>query len=167
MTTLRRILVGTDRSEVSPALYVLAATLARRSGAHLVLAYVADPGEYDEVRRERPMGIDEFLDRSRAGILLDFEEATDGLRSAQVEVRMRQRGVAEDLLQIAADVQADLVIVGTHGRTGLRRVLLGSVAEAVVRRAATPVLVVPRAVAARQAAGPEAAPAATTGDRGG
>lgn len=163
---LERILVGTDMSEIAPALYALAETLARQSGARLVIAYIADPEEYDEVRRERPMGIDEFIDRFRSSILLDFEEATGGRRRpVQVEVRMRQRGVAEDLLAVAADVQADLIVVGTHGRTGLRRVLLGSVAEAVVRHATTPVLVVPQAVATVQA--PTTAPAATTGSQEG
>lgn len=167
---LQRILVGTDMSEVSPALYTLAQTLARQSGAHLVVAYIADPEEYDEIRRERPMGIDEFVDRFRTSILADFEDATGGRKQpVQVEVRMRQRGVAEDLLQVAADVQADLIVVGTHGRTGLRRVLLGSVAEAVVRHATMPVLVVPQAAAVQAAvpAATTAVPAGTAGNQGG
>ncbi len=163
MATLERILVGTDLSEVSPALYALAHALARQSGARLVVAYVADPDEYDELRRERPMGVDEFIERFRATILLDFEDATDGEQPAQVVVRMRQRGVAEDLLQIASDVEADLVVVGTHGRTGLRRVLLGSVAEAVMRHATMPVLVVPHGVTARFAPAARAAPTTAGG----
>jgi len=48
---------------------------------------------------------------------------------------------ADRILQFAVDVQADLVLVGTHGRTGLRRLMVGSVGEVVVRRAACPVLV--------------------------
>jgi nucleotide-binding universal stress UspA family protein len=48
----------------------------------------------------------------------------------------------KQILQIALDVQADVLLVGTHGRTGIKRMLLGSVAEAVVRRASCPVIAV-------------------------
>jgi nucleotide-binding universal stress UspA family protein len=48
----------------------------------------------------------------------------------------------KQILQLAIDLQADLVLVGTHGRTGVKRMVLGSVAEAVVRRASCPVIVV-------------------------
>jgi len=48
----------------------------------------------------------------------------------------------KQVLQLAIDLQADLVLVGTHGRTGVKRMVLGSVAEAVVRRASCPVIVV-------------------------
>jgi nucleotide-binding universal stress UspA family protein len=48
----------------------------------------------------------------------------------------------KQILQLAIDLQADVVLVGTHGRTGVKRVVLGSVAEAVVRRASCPVIVV-------------------------
>jgi nucleotide-binding universal stress UspA family protein len=48
----------------------------------------------------------------------------------------------KQILQVAIDVQADVIMVGTHGRTGIRRMVLGSVAEAVVRKASCPVIVV-------------------------
>jgi nucleotide-binding universal stress UspA family protein len=48
----------------------------------------------------------------------------------------------KQILQLAIDLQADLLLVGTHGRTGIKRAVLGSVAEAVVRRASCPVIVV-------------------------
>jgi len=48
----------------------------------------------------------------------------------------------KQILQLAIDLQADLLLVGTHGRTGVKRLVLGSVAEAVVRRASCPVIVV-------------------------
>jgi nucleotide-binding universal stress UspA family protein len=50
----------------------------------------------------------------------------------------------KQILQLAIDLQADLLLVGTHGRTGVKRMVLGSVAEAVVRRASCPVIVVRR-----------------------
>ena len=55
---------------------------------------------------------------------------------------MRVGVPSDELTQVASDKNADLVVVGTHGRTGLSRILLGSVAEATVRKAACPVLVI-------------------------
>jgi nucleotide-binding universal stress UspA family protein len=46
------------------------------------------------------------------------------------------------LVEVAAELDADIIVIGTHGRTGLKRILLGSVAEMVVRRAGCPVFVV-------------------------
>ena len=59
-----------------------------------------------------------------------------------LRVHIRFSEPAEQLAQLAADLEADLIVVGTHGRRGLSRVLLGSVAEGTVRLAPCPVLVV-------------------------
>ena len=69
-----------------------------------------------------------------------------------VVAHVRFDSIAEEIAQLAADLEADLVVVGTHGRRGISRMLLGSSAEAAVRLAPCPVLVVrPKSV-------PEAAP---------
>jgi len=64
------------------------------------------------------------------------------LHSVQLRAHLRLEAPAHEVAQIAADLQADLVVVGTHGKRGIARLLLGSVAEAVVRLAPCPVLVV-------------------------
>jgi nucleotide-binding universal stress UspA family protein len=65
----------------------------------------------------------------------------------KVVAHLRFDAIAEEIAQLAADLEADLVVVGTHGRRGLSRLLLGSTAEATVRLAPCPVLVVrPKAV---------------------
>ena len=64
------------------------------------------------------------------------------LDSVRLRAHLRLEAPAHELAQIAADLEADLVVVGTHGRRGIARLLLGSVAEAVVRLAPCPVLVV-------------------------
>ncbi|MEI9939106.1 MAG: universal stress protein [Pseudomonadota bacterium] len=64
------------------------------------------------------------------------------LDSVRLRAHLRLEAPAHEIAQIAADVDADLVVVGTHGRRGIARLLLGSVAEAVVRLAPCPVLVV-------------------------
>jgi nucleotide-binding universal stress UspA family protein len=101
--------------------------------------------------------------------LARFSAANPGKRLARVVAHLRFDAIAEEVAQLAADVEADLVVVGTHGRKGLSRLLLGSSAEATVRLAPCPVLVArpkampaavpqieppcPRCVQARQATG--------------
>jgi nucleotide-binding universal stress UspA family protein len=59
-----------------------------------------------------------------------------------VEHRLVQGGAAEEILQVAQDRKCDLIVMGTHGRRGFGRMLMGSVAEQVVREASCPVLTV-------------------------
>jgi nucleotide-binding universal stress UspA family protein len=88
-----------------------------------------------------------------------LEEATAAVKS-HVQQRVNERkaaglaqpqevttqlcigGASEEIVRAAAELEADLLVVGTHGRTGVKRLLLGSVAEAIVRKAGCPVLVV-------------------------
>jgi nucleotide-binding universal stress UspA family protein len=73
-----------------------------------------------------------------------FAEQHGAAKPSGVRVvsHLRLEAQAEEIAQIAADLEADVVVVGTHGRRGIARLLLGSVAEAVVRLAPCPVLVV-------------------------
>jgi len=88
-----------------------------------------------------------------------YLEREGGGRLPRVLSHLRLEAPAEELAQIAADLEADLIVLGTHGRRGLSRLLLGSVAEAVVRLAPCPVFVVrPKVVHAAPSAGPQIEP---------
>lgn len=63
-------------------------------------------------------------------------------RGAKVEIHDREGSPAEEAVALAGSIPADLIVVGTHGRTGLSRLLLGSVAERIVRTSPVPVLTV-------------------------
>ena len=79
--------------------------------------------------------------------LARFVEQNPSKRFERVVAHLRFDAIAEEVAQLAADLEADLVVVGTHGRKGLSRLLLGSSAEATVRLAPCPVLVTrPKAV---------------------
>ncbi len=79
--------------------------------------------------------------------LARFTAQNPNKRVSRVFTHVRFDSVADEISQLAADLEADLVVVGTHGRRGLSRMLLGSSAEATVRLAPCPVLVVrPKAV---------------------
>jgi nucleotide-binding universal stress UspA family protein len=140
--TVRQILFATDFSDVSRRAGRTAADLARHFGARLHVLHVIPPVT-------DPTPAPEALAAAVAdlGPGLDVVPATaNGIASRQIVAHARRTGV-------------DLIVIGTHGRTGFSHALLGSVAEAVVRRAPCQVLTVPAAAAA-PAAPEEAAPAA-------
>jgi len=72
----------------------------------------------------------------------DSQTKKGGMRLQRVISHLRLEAPAQEIVQTAADLDADLIVVGTHGRRGISRLLLGSVAEAVVRLAPCPVFVV-------------------------
>jgi nucleotide-binding universal stress UspA family protein len=143
---LRHVLVGVDRSEPSLAALELAADVAQLLGGSLsvleVVEYVppfplgpstARTSEGEERAPERVM------------VLLEEEARRIRRRGVGVQVIVRSGDPAPTLLEVADDIDADLVVVGTRGRGGQADPLLGSVARTVADRARRPTLVVPAA----------------------
>jgi nucleotide-binding universal stress UspA family protein len=138
-TAVRRILLATDLSPASEAATTKAISLARDLGAHLLIISVIDPAV-----RGAPGGRVERMDQRRAA-----REAA----AQAIVVRGRQAGVPVNFLvwegepgpaivEAAAAEDADLVVVGSHGRSLVGRFLIGSVSDYVIRHAAAPVLIV-------------------------
>jgi nucleotide-binding universal stress UspA family protein len=140
MIDLRRILVATDFSETSAAALRYGVALARRFAAQLYLFHaVGDPGEAAET--EYPIGLFEAMHNAAHDRLRQLLSA-DELRELEPHCAMRVGPAADEIVRYAADCDIDLIVMGTHGREGMARALLGSVAETVVRRAVCPVLTV-------------------------
>jgi nucleotide-binding universal stress UspA family protein len=146
MPTLRRILCATDLSPASAPAWGFARRLARGAGARLTLFHVVP---------FVPIPIEGAIDAETYQRLLEDErkDALDRLAvlvqeasGVSVDVRVEEGPPAPRILEAAEQDATDLVVVGTHGRTGLDRLLLGSVAEHIVHLAKTPVVTV-RAVA--------------------
>jgi len=135
MTSIRTILHPTDFSEQSGFAFRLACSLARDYHARLILLHTFTPAPliYGEgFVPPDPQSIKEDL---RAQLeALPAEDS--GIR---VERRLEEGSPAPEILCVAQEANADLIVMGTHGRTGLSRLLMGSVAERVVRRALCPV----------------------------
>lgn len=135
MLTIHTILHPTDFSDLAGRAFEVAYSMARDLGTRLIVLYVDPPpvchGEL--VARRQPNGYHEELWRK-----LDQIQAPD--REVVVEHRLEEGEAAEEILRLAAAENCDLIVMGTHGRTGLSRLLMGSVAEQVVRKAACPVL---------------------------
>ncbi|MFO0906213.1 MAG: universal stress protein [Pirellulales bacterium] len=137
---LNLILVPTDFSTFSDAAVRLATILARDSGARILLLHVAEPrpaytvaGVYASL----PAGGNEFSAENE-----QLQKVTLPDPAVPLERRFAVGSPAEAIVQIAREEQADMIVLGTHGRTGLARLLLGSIAEAVLRHAECPVLTV-------------------------
>lgn len=147
MLALERLLVPLDFSDASKTALHRGADLARRTGADLHVFHVV-PG-FEPVDRDAFEDLDpddqDFYRRvwDRADFDLTrllTEVGTDDLKVR----RVLSYGLPSSLiLEYADDQDIDLIVMGTHGRRGLRRFMLGSVAEEVIRRAEIPVLVVP------------------------
>jgi nucleotide-binding universal stress UspA family protein len=138
------ILVATDLSPITGPLLSTAVQVGCRDGV-LVALHVYTPEDYVEVRRETGMAVDQYIANLRAEMRFQLEQL--GLSPTAVRLEVAEGwSIPEQILGAAERLQADLIVMGTHGRTGLRRVLMGSVAEEVLRHSPRPVLILPQSV---------------------
>ncbi len=139
MLPIHTILHPTDFSPHSEYAFCMACSLARDYQARLVVLHVAEPAL--AVYGEGAL----FLPPPGA-ILEEARERLEHVRppapDIAVERRLKDGEPAVEIVRAAAEANADLVVMGTHGRRGLGRLLMGSVAEAVLRKAPCPVLTV-------------------------
>jgi nucleotide-binding universal stress UspA family protein len=147
-----KILVPTDFSASSELASQLAVELARTTGASLTLLHVYNPMPY-----EVPPG-------TRFSAIVNVDDAIAGFRkllegsklraeragAARVETLLLEGTAYMEIVRTAEEHDYNLIVMGTHGRTGFDHMLLGSVAEKVVRKAPCPVLTVPLRNAARE-----------------
>jgi nucleotide-binding universal stress UspA family protein len=140
----KRIMVATDGSESAKDAVATAIGLARLDKTKLYAVHVISLGFLYE-----SLPTDEELEEAyREKIMTEGKQATayveNAGRAANIEVEpVILRGVpAEEIIGFAEKNDIDLIIMGTHGRTGIQKFLLGSVAEKVVRHATKSVLVV-------------------------
>jgi nucleotide-binding universal stress UspA family protein len=144
MSPIRIILYPTDFSESSESAFALACALARDYNARLVVLHViqlppAIPSEAGLLVAEA----DEYRDYAKDQLL--HYQPPGGVR---LEHWLETGEPEAEILGLARKLHADLIVMGTHGRTGLGRLLLGSIAEHVLRKAPCPVLTVKKPVPA-------------------
>ncbi len=131
----RKILFPTDFSTLSDAALTHATTLAQESGATLLIVHVEEPPTAYGTG-EMYYGIPE-PDNDALNTMLNNVVPTDS--RVPYEHRMVIGDPAEEIVRIADEENADLIVMATHGRTGIKRLLMGSVAEKVVRYSKCPV----------------------------
>ena len=142
MVTLKKILCPVDHSECSYLALKYAISLALKDEAKLYLMHVIDSRLYDsEMYKFSPYKLNE-IDESkiRADLMKSLPEGT--MDVLEVETMVVKGVPFNEIINAATEINVDLIVIGTHGRTGLSHVMLGSVAEKVVRKSSCPVLTV-------------------------
>jgi nucleotide-binding universal stress UspA family protein len=142
----KHILLATDGSAASEHAARMAVDLARAHGARLTVLYVVDPYPYLGIGEANPLGFQAYM----SAALQHAAEAHNKVAAlceqapaVPCQPRLAEDvGAASGIVQSAKQVDADLVVVGSHGRTGVARLMLGSVASKVVAESPVPVLVV-------------------------
>jgi nucleotide-binding universal stress UspA family protein len=141
MSLIRTILHPTDYSETSQHAFAWAVQLAQQHKAHLLILHVVNSLDPERISygeaKTKPQP-----ESYQAQLREELRRLTPSDPHVSTEHLLAEGEPAAEILRVAREYHCDLIVLGTHGRTGLDRLLLGSVAEQVIRRAACPVLTV-------------------------
>ena len=139
-----RILVPVDGSEYSTHALDVATDLAATLDAELVVCHVVDLAKAATLSGGEAQLVPGCLEEleSEGKAILDAALARAGSR-VRVSSRVAEGVPVEEIERLAAELRPTFIVIGSHGRTGLTRLVMGSVAEGVVRAAPVPVMVVP------------------------
>ncbi len=144
--TIKRILVPVDFSRYSLKALDYAAELAKPLHAELVAVFVVEPIYYamPDLIGTGMGGVGGVLEEQRAGARRELDKLAqrEARRGRKLRTLLRSGTAHQGIVDAAKAVKANLIVMATHGRTGLTHALMGSVAERVVRTAACPVLTV-------------------------
>jgi nucleotide-binding universal stress UspA family protein len=161
MLPFQTILHPTDFSSAAEHAFQVACSLARDHNARLIVLHAVPPAAFDFgdlQAHEYPAGYAKKVWED----IRRLTRADPHLRDLDIESELVDGDPVQMILAKAEESRCDLIVMGTHGRVGLSRLLMGSVAEAVMRRARCPVLTVkapaaePTAVGAGEAASAQA-----------
>ena len=165
--SIKRILYATDLSENARYAMTYAVSLANAYGAQMIILHVIDEtpemvdahvsgyigaGDWEEIKKRnmddaRDALIGKRRDNAMIHEVLDcfcqsLRPGSDDHENAMDQTVIKTGNPVAQILTTAEDKRCDLIVMGTHGRTGLTHLFLGSVAEKVVRRATCPVLTI-------------------------
>ena len=140
----KKILLATDCSPAGAQALVVASSLARDTGSRLIIAHVSESELHPvgELFKEEPKA------SPRETAQLEAIRPTDSCVECEHRLLFGEPGSvsvakpAEAILQLAREENVDMIVIGTHGRAGLRRLVMGSVAQQVLNGATCPVVTV-------------------------
>ena len=150
MSEFKRILVPVDFSECSKAAVKQAVDLARKYDAQLEIFHAYEPPYYVgdvliQIPDQPSLSVHDYIKKSAQKLLDEMlEECGDGLKEIDYTAELVAGIPADAILEkVRTDGHKyDLIVMGTHGRRGLSHLLMGSVAERVIRQAPCPILVI-------------------------
>lgn len=140
----KHILVPVDGSTTAQKAVGRAAALARAFGSQVTAVYVIDPYPFTGLGSDFAYGQAEYLGAAHAEAAEATEAARATLAAAGVAVETRvveSHAIWRGILDTASTLGADLIVMGSHGRRGLEKLVLGSVAQRVLSHAALPVFI--------------------------
>jgi nucleotide-binding universal stress UspA family protein len=142
----KSILLATDGSPASAHAARLAVDLARIHGARLTALYVVDPYPYLSIGETNPLGFQAYMAAAYQHAAQAHAKVAamcaEGDKPVDLQLRRAEDMHASDGILLAAKEEgADLIVMGSHGRTGIQRLMLGSIAAKVVAQSPIPVLV--------------------------
>lgn len=158
LPTIRKILYASDLGDSAARVFAYAVTLARQHGASITFVHAVEPmgpTAQSLVRNIVPQDqLNALQEQGLARVRDEIKRRVDRFCESELEPEAAAEQIVDDIRIVdghpadvigeqAHDVGADLIIMGTHGRHGLQRALLGSVAQKIVARAHCPVLLVP------------------------
>lgn len=141
----KHILVPVDGSSTSTLAVDKAIGLAKAFGARVSAIFVIDPYPFTGVGTDFAYGQAEYLTAATAEANAAIKSAKDAFEAAGVAVEtsvIEAHAAWRGVVQAAESAQADLIVMGSHGRSGLEKLVLGSVTQAVLSHTKLPVLVV-------------------------
>ena len=141
----QNILVPVDGSETSFAAVAKAAELAKAFGSKITVVQVLTLDPYIAAEYITANQTNDLIERARASIVKTLEEAKQKFTEQGVEAEtklLEGQVIAREITNAAKDLNADLIVIGSHGRTGLKKLFLRSVAQSILSEGTTPVLIV-------------------------
>lgn len=141
----KHILVPVDGSATSLSAVAKAAELAKAFGSEVTAVYVLDPYPFTGVGADFAYGQAQYLSAATAEANKALEDVNKSMENSGVTVKTligEGHAVHEGIVRVGENVGADLIVMGSHGRRGLEKLVLGSVAQRVLQSAHVPVLVV-------------------------
>jgi len=138
----KRILIPTDGSDTAKKAVLHGVELASRLGAEVCGLYVIDISAFAGIPTEAVWESMRSLLEEEGKKALDVIEKAAKEKNVRVELILKEGIPPEDITSTAKEKNVDIIVIGTAGRTGINRFLLGSVTEKVVRTASCPVLVI-------------------------
>lgn len=143
MKEIKKILCAVDLSEHSRSVAEYATTLAKATGAGVIVVYTAPSLSQYVGFHVPPNTIENFVGEIVTGAEKSMESfVAENFPGVDAKGQVLIGYAAEEILNRAEDEKVDMIVMGTHGRKGIDRILFGSVAEKVVKNAKQPVLTI-------------------------
>lgn len=141
----KHILLATDGSDIAQKAGDTAIALAQVHGAQLTATFVIDPYPYTALGEDCSQAYHAYMNAAQAASEKATEKLYTQAKAAHVALDKRVvegDDVATAIIAAAQEVKADIIVIGSHGRSGIERLLLGNVANKVLYMSTKPVLVV-------------------------